>query len=667
VAYEMTTRSTTKGIGDTATDLGASFGSPQRLKAVLNMGPVTQYPTNPNAAVLSRYPTGDTPLTLLGHESGHLFLALVSVPDPTSPGNQPMLGRAQVHWAFTYDSEASLLEGNRILDDGPSVSPRFTTTGTVEGYSPLDQYLMGFRAAEEVPQTFAVLNGSEAQTRPPQTGISFTGSRLDVNIGDLIQAAGRRIPDSTVAQRKFRFAFLLIVPAASNLSDGGTITNAIAQVDRYRSEFEPFYVTASGNRASADTSIRQAATVSLAPASGVVVGTNGSASIQLAAPAQAPITFSLRSPNGVLTAPSTATIATGATRVTFPTFGARVGVEEFSAVSSDTRYDSPVARVQVAPLAALHAAIVSGDRQVAGSGVLPQPIIVQAVDQNNVPYSNVRLNAVSVAGGSVDPPAAITDESGLASFHWTPPASSGRLNISVDQVVGSTVTAIAPGVPVISNVVNGASFQSRIAAGGFITVQGTDLTGGLGPFSGNPNMGGRLGAAISAVGPITVSINGTPQPFLYASDTQVNLLAPANLSPGFADLSITTYAGTSPSVKVQVDTYAPGIFFDTASGYGAILISGTSDVTQVHPAASGDYLEIYCTGLGPVNAQGQTVPPQVAIAGISAPVLFSGLSSITGLYQVNVQVPPGVASGKQSLVLSIAGIASNTVSIQIAP
>jgi uncharacterized protein (TIGR03437 family) len=68
-----------------------------------------------------------------------------------------------------------------------------------------------------------------------------------------------------------------------------------------------------------------------------------------------------------------------------------------------------------------------------------------------------------------------------------------------------------------------------------------------------------------------------------------------------------------------------------------------------------------------VNAQGQTVPPQVAIAGISAPVLFSGLSSITGLYQVNVQVPPGVASGKQSLVLSIAGIASNTVSIQIAP
>jgi uncharacterized protein (TIGR03437 family) len=33
---------------------------------------------------------------------------------------------------------------------------------------------------------------------------------------------------------------------------------------------------------------------------------------------------------------------------------------------------------------------------------------------------------------------------------------------------------------------------------------------------------------------------------------------------------------------------------------------------------------------------------------------------------VNVQVPPGVPGGKQPLSLSIAGVMSNTVSIQIA-
>jgi uncharacterized protein (TIGR03437 family) len=179
-------------------------------------------------------------------------------------------------------------------------------------------------------------------------------------------------------------------------------------------------------------------------------------------------------------------------------------------------------------------------------------------------------------------------------------------------------------------------------------------------------MGSRLGSPVAAPEIPTISVNGTAAIFLYASDAQVNFLAPANLPSGQADISITTYAGTSPVVKAQLDAYAPGIFFDAASGYGAILISGTSDVTQVHPAAPGAYLEIYSTGLGPLNAQGRTGTPQVVIAGIRAPVLYSGLSSTPGLYQVNVQVPPGVPGGKQPLSLSIAGVMSNTVSIQIA-
>ncbi len=667
VAYEMTTRSNGKGYGDTATDLGTSFGSPRRLQAVLNMGPVSQYPSDPNGAVAARYPTGDTPLTLLGHEAGHLFLALVSVPDPARSYNQPMLGRGQVHWAFTYDSEASLLEGNRIRDDGPDAPARFTTTGTVEGYSPLDQYLMGFRAPEEVPPTFAVLNASESQTRAPQTGVSFTGTRLDVNIGQVIQAAGRRTPDSTVAQRNFRFAFIVIVPAGSNVADGGAIAGSIAQVDRYRSNFEAFYANASSSRASADTSLRLAATLSLAPAAGVLLGANGTASIELAAAASSPVTFTLHGANGVLAAPASATIAAGASRITFPTFGARVGVEEFSADASDSRYESPVARVQVGSLSGLHPIVVIGDRQIAVSGVL-QPVVVQAADQNNLPYSSVRLNAASLGGGTVDPSTAITDEAGRASFQWTPPPHSGKLQISIDQAPGATVIATAPGRPAISSVMNAASFQPAIAPGGLVTILGTYLAGGLGPFSttGIPTAGSRLGAPVVPPETPTVSINGTAAIFLYASDAQVNFLAPGNLPSGQVDVSVTTIAGTSPSAKVQVQTYSPGIFFDAASGYGAVLISGTSDITQVLPVRPGDYLEIYSTGLGPLNAQGQTTTtPTVVIAGVNAPVLYSGRSSMLGLYQVNVKVPPGVPGGKQPLSLSIASIVSNTVSIQI--
>ena len=69
-----------------------------------------------------------------------------------------MLGYQSAHWNFLFNSEASLLEGNRIQDNGAGVSPRFQTTATVEGYSPLDQYLMGFRSAQDVPPTFYVAN-----------------------------------------------------------------------------------------------------------------------------------------------------------------------------------------------------------------------------------------------------------------------------------------------------------------------------------------------------------------------------------------------------------------------------------------------------------------------------------------------------------------------------
>src|SRR5262249_14932426 len=158
VAYELTSRSSGLGYADEPTDIGVEFGSKHRLHAVMNMGPLSQYPLDPNAIVPARGTVGDTALTLLGHEAGHLFLAFVSVPDPSQPGSKPMLGRALAHWAFTYDSEASLLEGNRIEDRGTGASPRFATTATVQGYSPLDQYLMGFRAPDEVPTTFVVLN-----------------------------------------------------------------------------------------------------------------------------------------------------------------------------------------------------------------------------------------------------------------------------------------------------------------------------------------------------------------------------------------------------------------------------------------------------------------------------------------------------------------------------
>ncbi|MEP7365493.1 MAG: hypothetical protein ABI972_19745, partial [Acidobacteriota bacterium] len=211
VAYELTLRNLRDGYGDQQIEAGSIYGSRRRLQGFMNMGPLSQYPRDPLGIVPSRSTSRDTPLSVIGHEAGHLFLAFTSVRDPNDPTSLPMLGRQSAHWNFRFNSEASLLEGNRIRDNGPSASLRFTTTGTVEGYAPLDQYLMGFRDPSEVPNTFYVTSASiGSNDRPPQSGVSFNGIRRDVSVNDIVALYGPRRPNASMAQRRFRFGFILI-------------------------------------------------------------------------------------------------------------------------------------------------------------------------------------------------------------------------------------------------------------------------------------------------------------------------------------------------------------------------------------------------------------------------------------------------------------------------
>ena len=97
IAYFAPVRNNRTGFGDALIDTGSLYGSPKRLLGVMNMGQLTQYPADPNASVPGRGVTGDTTLTILGHEAGHMFLAYVSVREPEDPEGLPMLGRQLFH------------------------------------------------------------------------------------------------------------------------------------------------------------------------------------------------------------------------------------------------------------------------------------------------------------------------------------------------------------------------------------------------------------------------------------------------------------------------------------------------------------------------------------------------------------------------------------------
>jgi uncharacterized protein (TIGR03437 family) len=134
-------------------------------------------------------------------------------------------------------------------------------------------------------------------------------------------------------------------------------------------------------------------------------------------------------------------------------------------------------------------------------------------------------------------------------------------------------------------------------------------------------------------------------------------------------------------MTVQVTATAPAIFTlnQQGTGPGAILHGQTYQVvSESSPAAAGEIISIYCTGLGAVNPPAQTggVPPdpppqvvdrvQVSIGGLPAAVVYAGVApGYAGLYQINAQIPIGTPSGPQPLQIIQKGAASNTVTVTV--
>ena len=649
VAYEVTVRNPRSGYGDVMVDSGAEYGSPRRLQAVLNMGPVTQYPVDPNEILPARFSSRDTPVTVLAHEAGHLFLAFASVRDPNNSTIRPMLGRQSAHWAFTFNSEASVLEGNRILDRGSGVSPRFETVAVTEQYSPFDQYLMGFRAGNEVQPLFYVdssgING--LFPTPPQVGRSFDGIRRDVTVENIVSEVGRRIPEAAVSQRRFRFGFVLIAPKGLNLDPAWT-----AQLESYRARFEDFYAKAAGQRASAEASLKKSVSLSLWPAAGVVAGQSATAVLRVAGPASVERSFSLRARGALVEVPTVVSIAAGQSQASFLMKGLREGVDQIDVSPADSAFEAMEARVQVlASAKQLKLEILSGDAQLATTNVLPKPIVVKVTDANRLPYAGVRVIANAGTAGTVEPASAVSGEDGTVSFRWKPGAPpSNRIQFAIEGVAATdlSVTATALGKPflVSATVLNAASFVAGLTPLGLQTIFGANLAGGVTVAASVPWPG--------RINDVEVLVNGRPQPLIYVSDAQINFYLADSIVDSDALVTVNTPLGSSGEVKVGVRQVQPGIFFDPATGNGAVL-------------RQGEFIQVYGTGFGAVEQRAglfYTVAPVLALINdVRAELQYAGLApGFVGLYQVNVKVPVGTASGAR-LKLNVGGVDSNQVKL----
>ena len=248
-------------------------------------------------------------------------------------------------------------------------------------------------------------------------------------------------------------------------------------------------------------------------------------------------------------------------------------------------------------------------------------------------------------------------------------------------VVGS---AISPSDPGAFEVFLGVQMPALSGSGVFLNPQKIQNAAGFAP-AGNPITPGEFVALVgtnlaksnqtasppypATLNGVNVLINNKPAPIYFVSPGQINCLVPYATQGPTATIVVQNGGVNSNSVMVPVAATSPGIFAlnSGGSGPGAILHADYSVVSTSKPAAPGETVLIFLTGMGAVDnpvpdgtaggtnplSRTTATPIYVLVGGEQATILYSGLApGFPGLYQLNVTLPPFL-QGSGSLPVAI--------------
>jgi uncharacterized protein (TIGR03437 family) len=277
-------------------------------------------------------------------------------------------------------------------------------------------------------------------------------------------------------------------------------------------------------------------------------------------------------------------------------------------------------------------------------------------------------------------------------FDWTPPATNagpvtlyaagnaanGNGSPTGDQIYTTSVQ-LAPAIPAApavtaGNIVSSATLApGTVAPNSWVTIYGTNLSATTRAWAASDFQNAVMPFSLDGVSVLLVA-NNTPRVAYvgYVSPTQINFLLPDNASSAATTVQVKNPAGTSAA---QTITVAAGGQMFTADGKSVLgAHANGSLVSKAAPAAPGETITIYCTGLGattpalvpgvvPSDSNPLAALPQVAIGGAPATVGFAGVvAGAGGVYQINVQVPSGAANGDLPVVVTV-GTASSAATL----
>lgn len=185
-------------------------------------------------------------------------------------------------------------------------------------------------------------------------------------------------------------------------------------------------------------------------------------------------------------------------------------------------------------------------------------------------------------------------------------------------------------------------------------------------------VGSNLGASSTDAAAITIGGKTAPVTVLLSA---ASLLAqvPVDLPTGSTTVTATYKGQASTPFNVTVDAFSPAIYNVAPS----FTDSAGTPITASHPAVPGVTVSCLAIGLGATNPPMVTGVKATAPAPTKTPVQvmagnkmvlpdYAGLmvGSVTD-YLVTFKVPSDVAAGDQQVTISVGGVASNAVTLQV--
>ena len=318
----------------------------------------------------------------------------------------------------------------------------------------------------------------------------------------------------------------------------------------------------------------------------------------------------------------------------------------------------------------------------------PTPLVVDVVDDCGNAFNT---GSVIVSFTDGDPPVnLLATGNGNWGGTWVPQNNAAGIAVRADaqalpltgsvQVTGAALSN--PAVPAVSagGVVSSADYASAPAVGLLVSIFGTGLADA--PVSAGLPLPPSLGSTS-----VVLSGSSTPLPLLYAAGSIINVQIPYDAAVNSTQqLVVQRGNAVSVPVPIAVFTASPSILSTNASGSGQghVYVIGAGAVETLAgpnaPATAGNPVVIYCVGLGAVtpalaagavasgtNLSTANAPVTVTFGNQTVTAGFAGLTpGLAGLYQVNVNVPPGVMPGNQVPVTISVGGKSSSSSIYMA-